>query len=357
MRTNGRIYVDHTHCGDRRITGIERITLELFSREALAPLDVDIIPGGRAIDMALRQTFLLPGLLASHPGSLLLCPGFPPSLLASMFGGRVLPYIHDLFLITHVQHQNLRAKIYMAPSFRYAVGHLPRFLVNSESTRRELLRFCRPDAEIILYRPQVRNVFNLSPAERIAASDDIRGPRLLALGTVEPRKNLQAAAGILAALRAKGFPEATLDVVGRVGWGEDAQRLSEQPGVTLHGYLPGSGLDPIVARADALISTSHDEGLGLPLLEAQYAGLPVIAPDKPVFSEVLGESGLLVDAARPAEAAEKIAASFAAPGWRAAAVTAAARNLARWNGLAQRDHQEVIAFIGRLAEDLQVGRG
>ena len=33
------IYVDHTHLG-RHVTGLERITLELFSPAALAPLEI-----------------------------------------------------------------------------------------------------------------------------------------------------------------------------------------------------------------------------------------------------------------------------------------------------------------------------
>jgi hypothetical protein len=38
----------------------------------------------------------------------------------------------------------------------------------------------------------------------------------------------------------------------------------------------------------------------LPLLEAQYAGLPIIAPDAAIFREVLGESGIHIDTADPA---------------------------------------------------------
>ena len=349
MNRSARIIVDHTHCGDRRITGIERITLELFSREALAPLDVEIVPGRGALDMVLRQTFQLPFKLASRPGSVLVCPGFPPSPLASVFGGRVLPYIHDLFLITHRQHQNIRARLYMAPAFRLAVAHLPRFLVNSESTRQELMKFCRPDAQIVLYRPRVRNVFGLAPASHADGPGSVTGPRLLALGTVEPRKNLAAAADIVEALRQRGMAGARLDIVGRVGWGEDAHALARRAGVTLHGYLSADQLKPLVAQADALISTSHDEGLGLPLLEAQYGGLLVIAPDKPVFAEVLGASGLLVDAASPAVAAGQIAAAMSEPGWRGRASAGASDNLARWNASADQDREQVIALIARLA--------
>jgi glycosyltransferase involved in cell wall biosynthesis len=347
MTISGQVYVDHTHCG-RHVTGLERITLELFSREALAPVEVEIVASSGVRDMVLRQTFALPARLAADRRAILLCPGFPPSPLATLFGARVLPYVHDTFLITRPGDLNRRAKIYMAPAFRLALVRLPRFLVNSETTRDDLRRFCQPDADIRLYRPAVRNVFDLSPGDRAARAESPGALRLVALGTVEPRKNLLTAAAIVARLRETGFPQASLDIVGRPGWGDDADKLARAPGVTMRGYQPVEAVRAIVGSADMLISTSHDEGLGLPLLEAQYAGLPVVAPDKPVFREVLGESGAFVDPADPVRAAQRIAALVAEPGWRARAVAAAAANLERWLALAGRDHGDVVELLQSL---------
>ncbi len=348
MKPPGRIFVDHTHCG-RHVTGLERITLELFSREALAPLDVAIVGSTGVADMILRQTFALPFKLTRDSRAILLCPGFPPSPLTSFFGARVLPYIHDTFLITRRGDLNPRARLYMAPSFRIALKKLPRFLVNSETTRDEARRFCRTDADIRLYRPGVRNVFGLTGAGRADRPAATAGPRLVALGTVEPRKNLLAAASIVGALREAGFTETSLDIVGRAGWGEDAEKLAQAPGVALHGYQPLERVREIVERADMLISTSHDEGLGLPLLEAQYSGLPVVAPDKPVFREVLSTSGVFIDPADARAAGQRIAALMEAPDWRARYVAAGASNLARWLALAAGDHADVLQLVARLA--------
>jgi glycosyltransferase involved in cell wall biosynthesis len=87
----------------------------------------------------------------------------------------------------------------------------------------------------------------------------------------------------------------------------------------------------------------------LPLLEAQYAGLPIVAPDAAIFREVLGESGIHVDPADPAGAAVRIAAALSDDNWRARFVTQAARNLARWNDLARDDREAVVGLIARLA--------
>ncbi len=340
------IYVDHTHLG-RHVTGLERITKELFSPAALAPLRAVPVTSHGVARMIAAQTFGLPARLAASPSSILLCPGFPPSPLLRPFAARVIPYIHDVFLITRRADLSRKAKLYMAEPFRRAVQNYPRFFANSADTRRKLSAHCRPDAEITLYRPAVRNVFGLSPDGR--AARDEPGLRLVALGTVEPRKNFVAAARILTALRQQGFPNATLEIVGREGWGDDWRALKAIPGVHLHGYQTAEQVHRILREADMFICTSHEEGLGLPLLEAQYAGLPIIAPDAAIFHEVLDRSGIFIDPANPADAATRITALASHSGWRNFGIVQGERNLARWNAQAAADHDAAIRMIVRVA--------
>ncbi len=68
--------------------------------------------------------------------------------------------------------------------------------MNSLDTARKLAAVCRSDAEIVVYRPKVRNVFDVDPT---AASMRSRKTtlRLLSIGTVEPRKNYRYAARIV----------------------------------------------------------------------------------------------------------------------------------------------------------------
>jgi glycosyltransferase involved in cell wall biosynthesis len=266
-----------------------------------------------------------------------------------------VPYVHDCFLLTRPQDLSRRAALYMVPAFRRAVTTLPWFLVNSRTTATELAAFCRPDAEITLYRPEVRDVFAIGTeaAARAAAARRVtRGGRLdlVALGTVEPRKNLVAAAAITEALRVRHGWDARLHVVGRPGWGDEMDRLKDRPGVVLHGYRGPDEVRDLLAAAHLFLSTSHDEGLGLPLLEAQYAGLPVIAPDKPVFREVLDTSGLFVDPADPAAAAEAIDRSVVRSDVFIAAAAAAMANVARWNAAARGDRERLIERLSRWGE-------
>lgn len=341
------IFVDHTHLG-RTVTGLERITLELFSAESLAPLTLRPIGASGTLGLILAQNLTLPARVLASPGSILLAPGFPPSIPATtLLGTRVVPYVHDCFLITRPQDLSRRAALYMAPAFRRAVARLPWFLVNSRTTATELAAFCRPDAEITLYRPEVRDVFAIGAeaAARAAAARRVeRGGRLdlVALGTIEPRKNLLAAAAIVEALRIRHGWDARLHVVGRPGWGGEAERLKDRPGVVLHGYRSPQEVRDLLAAAHVFLSTSHDEGLGLPLLEAQYAGLPVIAPDKPVFREVLDRSGLFVDPADAAAAADAIDRMVVRPQVFLTAAADAMANVERWNAAARTDRAALI---------------
>lgn len=341
------IYVDHTHLG-RHVTGLERVTLELFSPAALAPLEIVPVSARGTPGMVFAQTVQLPLLLATSR-SILLCPGFPPSPLLRPFADRVLPYIHDLFLLSRQEDLNWRARLYMAKPFALALRSCRHFLANSVDTRTKLAACCRPDARITLYRPPVRNIFAVEPGDRAGRTTRGTALRLIALGTVEPRKHLTAAGRIVTALRQHGFSGTTLDIVGRRGWGPDWDTLRATPGVTLHGYQPADQVRRLLADADIFICTSHEEGLGLPLLEAQYAGLPIVAPDAPIFREVLGDSAILIDTADPAGGAAMIAGAVSAPNWRAAHVARAARNLQRWNDLAGGDREAVIELITQLA--------
>lgn len=344
------ILVDHTHLG-RTVTGLERITEELFSAKALAPLPIEPITSTGLAGLIFGQQIGIPARLLANRKAILLAPGFPPSIPASLFGARVVPYVHDCFLITRPQDLNRRAALYMAPAFRRAVATLPWFLVNSKTTANELRAFCRPDAEITLYRPNVRDVFGIG-AEDCARSANRRrverGGRLdiVALGTVEPRKNLTAAAEIVRVLRQAHGWDAHLHVVGRFGWGGEAERLQGRPGVILHGFCDADRVRALLAEAHVFLSTSHDEGLGLPLLEAQYAGLPVVAPDKPVFREVLDQSGCFVETADPASAAARVDALVTRQGVFCAAAADALGNVARWNAAADHDR---AALVERLA--------
>ena len=119
----------------------------------------------------------------------------------------------------------------------------------------------------------------------------IPGPYAMAVGTLEPRKNLPA---LLAAWRDAGLEEEgwRLILAGPKGWGPE---LPETPGVILTGWIGDETLPGLLAGASVFCYPSRYEGFGLPPLEAMAAGVPVLAGHYSAADEVLGDCALKVD--------------------------------------------------------------
>jgi len=342
------VRIDYTHVG-RRASGIERITTAQFNGAALAPLEVrPFNASGNRLSIMAAQMIGLPACALGNRSDIFVFPGFPPSPYFAFTPDRSVLYVHDLFLLTRRPDLNRAAKYYMAPLFAMAVSRFRYFLTNSQDTARQLQSRCHPGATIIPYRPRIDNVFGLAVGDRAARPTKPPALRVLSIGTIEPRKNFIAAADICAALAARIGRPVEYHVIGRIGWGGDAEVLRRRPNVFLHGFLDDAQARSVIESADILLCTSHAEGLGLPLIEAQYCGIPVVAPQGEVFSEVLGSSGTFIDTASPERAAERIAEAIADESWRSRFVAASTANVTRWNAIADGDRAEVVAFLSRL---------
>ncbi len=343
MISGPALVVDRTHLG-RRASGIERITEELFSASALAPLPVvGWDAAGSKPSMVLNQRLRIPAAGLAYKDKLWLFSGYPPSPWMTWMPERTIFYVHDLFLLTRQDELNRSAKLYMVRPFRKALARLRYFLANSQTTADALRVAARPEATILPYRPAIRNVFGLHDL-RPATVDD-RPLIVGAMGTIEPRKNFVGAARLCESLGRVLQRRVELHIIGRRGWGEDASILDRQPHVRLKGFLDDDAARAVIDGFDIFLCSSHDEGLGLPLLEMQFAGLLVVAPDKPVFREVLGTSGLLVDMAEPESAARAVAGRLSETSWRERARAQASANILRWNRQAGQDRDGVIAFL------------
>lgn len=117
------------------------------------------------------------------------------------------------------------------------------------------------------------------------------GPLALQVGTVEPRKGHAFLLTAFEALWAQGHATHWV-IVGQPGWGPavTSQRLraAQAAGHPLHWFsdLPDTALHALYQRADVLLAAAEDEGFGLPVAEAQAAGLPVLLRDTPIHREV-----------------------------------------------------------------------
>jgi glycosyltransferase involved in cell wall biosynthesis len=134
------------------------------------------------------------------------------------------------------------------------------------------------------------------PAWILAAEPERRArPYLLAVGSLEPRKNLPRLVEAHAALRADR-PELELLVVGAVLHLDEATRAAlRRPGVRALGRVPDVRLAGLIRGAAALAYVSLVEGFGLPVLEGLAAGVPVVTSRGTAMEEVATDAAVLVD--------------------------------------------------------------
>ncbi len=132
------------------------------------------------------------------------------------------------------------------------------------------------------------------------------GARWITVGRLAPNKAIEDALAALLVARAHHDSAATLEVVGRpdvASYHGALRRFADELGlhdaVTFRGALSDSELGESLTRADVYVMTSRHEGFGVPVLEAMASGLPVVANNAGALAEVVGDGGLLVDAADP----------------------------------------------------------
>jgi glycosyltransferase involved in cell wall biosynthesis len=65
------------------------------------------------------------------------------------------------------------------------------------------------------------------------------------------------------------------------------------------GVVPDADLPPLMAEATALALPSLAEGYGLPVVEAQSVGTPVVCADRGALPETAGDAALLCDPESP----------------------------------------------------------
>ena len=164
-----------------------------------------------------------------------------------------------------------------------------------------------------------------------------RSDYLFALGSIEPRKNIEGLLDCLTPLR-RHLPALALHLTGAHSWRSTAtlERIRRDPACRLLGFLSDRAITEQIASARAFIMPSHYEGFGLPIIEAIDLA-PIVAADIPVFRE-LGRyiDGIcFVDFTDPEFAAEAIA-TFLQSDPRPAHFKPGAQTMFRWPSVARR---------------------
>jgi len=226
----------------------------------------------------------------------------------------VVTTVHDVSFRVHPDLFLPRDRWILSTLVPRSMRKAARVVAVSESTRRDILRFYpqvpKDNVRVVLeaadarFRPPeggqetVRAVAN----KRLGLDDR---PYLLAVGVLQPRKNLalllDAFALVKLGLKIEGNPPPhRLVIAGKRGWMDDTEaQMATLPAevtrdIVLAGYVADDDLPTLYGGADALCYPSRYEGFGLPPLEAMACGCPVLCSRSSSLPEVVGDAGILL---------------------------------------------------------------
>ncbi|HEY0844048.1 MAG TPA: glycosyltransferase family 1 protein [Noviherbaspirillum sp.] len=271
-------------------------------------------PGARGLNNAIKRFVPHPHLLTRFLKQTRFSAGVrkhrielyhEPAFLAYRFRGPTVVTVHDLSWIRHPEthpSERLREMNRFMPGVIERASHI---LVDSEFVRQEVMSHYgvpgdRVTAVLLGVGPEFRPREEAECLPVLTRFGLQFGRYQLAVGTLEPRKNLSTVIAAFSSLPdaiRKQFP---LVIVGMNGWGMQSfstglTSMMARGEVRMLGYVAQDELPAIYAGAQLLVYPSLYEGFGLPPLEAMACGVPVIASRRASLPEVVGEAGVMVE--------------------------------------------------------------
>jgi glycosyltransferase involved in cell wall biosynthesis len=216
------------------------------------------------------------------------CPTYRGPLRATL---PLVVTVHDLAVLRHPETFKAWTRTYSPRVVPRVLRAARRIVAVSDFTRRELIEL------LDIPEDKIRVVPNGVSDEFTPDGPSADGDYVLAVGTLEPRKNLPR---LMEAVRRANVE---LRVVGARGWGNVEVGGN---GVRWLGEVSDAELARLYRGALCLAYPSLYEGFGIPVLEAMACGAPVVTTRGSAMEEVADGAAVLVDATDPAEIAAGI---------------------------------------------------
>lgn len=218
-------------------------------------------------------------------------------------GCRVVTTIHDVSFRPHPEWFSQRDLVVLRTGVGLTLAAGAEVITISEYSKEEIIRYygVHRDRVHVAYlagdpcfglRPNDVNVF----LERLG----IRGGYVLAVGNLQPRKNLKRLIKAFALIKQKKGLQVQLVIAGKAQWQEsevveEVDRLGLTQDVCFPGYVSDAELITLYRQASVFVYPSLYEGFGLPVLEAMSCGVPVVTSHCTSIPEVAGDAALMVD--------------------------------------------------------------
>jgi glycosyltransferase involved in cell wall biosynthesis len=272
--------------------------------------------------------------MARRPPALL----WVPAHVVPAIHPRSVVTVHDLGYLHYPEGHTQTQRRLLDLTTRWSVRAAKHIVAISKTTRNDLVERYGVDASRITIIPH-------GVSERFAppSPEDVRNVRagyglpdtfVLAVGTVQPRKNYDGLAQSMASFARLGLPHA-LVIAGKPGWmAHHMQAAIDESGyhrrVTMLGYVPQEDLPALYGAADVVAFPSWYEGFGLPALEAMRCGAPVVVSNRGALPEIVADAALIADPADPATFGERLVAVATNPELRSALVERGKRHAAQF---------------------------
>ncbi len=228
----------------------------------------------------------------------------------------IVTTVHDISFRLHPEWFPRKHRLLLSLGVPSAMRRANHVVTDSESSRRDILRIygLPPDKLTAIplaagpeYHPVPREEAQATVRERFGLVD----PFFLAVGVLQPRKNLPLLIEAFAlALHRAELPH-RLVFTGKKGWGcEDLGRQASRLGVSdrlvYTDYVADADLPYLYGACDAMAYPSLYEGFGLPPLEAMACGAPTLVSDAPAMPEVVGDGGWILPVIEPSAWADAL---------------------------------------------------
>ena len=229
----------------------------------------------------------------------------------------IVSVVHDLTPISHPEWHATRTLVGFVPLWERTVERAARFLCVSDTTAKDLVaRYPETAPRVRVAKNGVDRDF-FFPADEPAARQRTRqryagGQRyILYLGTLEPRKNVEALVVACERLWGKRRSRPDLVLAGGAGWKTGAlhrriARSAYRDKIHVTGYAARDAARALYRAAEVFVYPSLFEGFGLPILEAMACGIPVVASTADALLEVGGDAALYAPPRDPSELARQI---------------------------------------------------
>jgi glycosyltransferase involved in cell wall biosynthesis len=245
----------------------------------------------------------LSGICRREGIDILHSPGLGIPLLYS--GKRILT-VHDLSPMLYPEQKELGSRMVwngMVPIMAKNADHI---ITPSDHTRKDVIEILGIEKEKVtrIYEAAGEEYYPEPDSERMAEfrrNKALDGGYILAVATLEPRKNIPFLLTAFKHWLDRSKSNATLVIVGKKGWlyneiFETYEKLKLHKYVRFEGYVEDIDLLRIYySAAQFFMLAPIYEGFWLPGLESLACGTPVIAPRTSSIPEVIGDAGFLLD--------------------------------------------------------------